>query len=230
MTENKSKIHQKCYEQHTAITTLMTKLLFFKDDEEERQIMRSAPKDQQQDYGLNEREAKAKTHKRFLDKEKVAVLDKYIFPSMANLRFFFKSIAAYPQLREVFEDDIKDLLGIRRNNPQPDNYGFIIFNLLHSILLTGEGVCNEKRRHNKDFRLRLNQLLQETVRAKVDASLTDVFNNESAQRTVADDFNRVWGWTRMLAQSIDQSVEDNIPPRRTIKSRAIPLREHDEPI
>lgn len=208
----------------------MTKLLFFKDDEEERKIMRSAPKDQQLEYGLKELEEKARTHKRYLDKEKVAVLDKYIFQSMANLRFFFKSIAAYPQLREVFEDDIKDLLGIRRNNPQPNNYGFIIFNLLHSILQIGEGVYNEKRSHNKDFRLRLNQLLQETVWDKVDASLTDVFNNESAQRTVADDFNRVWGWTRMLAESIDQSAEDNVPPRRTIKSRTIPLRGHDEPI
>jgi hypothetical protein len=108
---------------------------------------------------------------------------------MANLVLFFKSIAAYPQLGEVFEDDIKDLLGIRRNNPQLNNYGFIIFNLLQSILQIGEGVYNEKRSHNKDFRLRLNQLLQETVWAKVDESLTDVFKKASAQHVVADDFN-----------------------------------------
>jgi hypothetical protein len=42
---------------------------------------------------------KLKKHKRYLDKEKVKILNNYIFPSMANVVFFFKSIVSYPELR-----------------------------------------------------------------------------------------------------------------------------------
>src|SRR5437870_3613693 len=113
-------------------------------------------------------------------------------PAMANLTFFFRCISKYPQLGEVFEDDVKDLLGVRRENPQSNNYGFIISNLLHSFLLIEEGGYNEKRGHNKDFRLRLNQILQEIVRAKVAVSITNVFKNENAQGAVLNDIDRVW--------------------------------------
>ena len=144
---------------------------------------------------------------------------------MANLTFFFKCIAGYPELRGHFENDIKDLLGIRRNNPQANNYGFVISSLLQAVLLIGEGLYNEKREYNKDFRLRLNQILQEIVWAKVDISLTEVFKNESAQRVVSDDFNRVWGWTRMLADGLDKAAEDKVIPLRTIDFHTDHLRE-----
>src|SRR5262245_37848318 len=55
--------------------------------------------------------------------KKVEILNKYIFPAMANLDFFFSTIAVYPMFQEVFEDDIKDLLGIRRYNPGKTEYG-----------------------------------------------------------------------------------------------------------
>ena len=34
---------------------------------------------------------------------------------MANLAFFFEVIARHPELEDVYGDDIRDLLGIRRN-------------------------------------------------------------------------------------------------------------------
>jgi hypothetical protein len=168
---------------------------------------------------------KLKKHKRYLDKEKVKILNNYIFPSMANVVFFFKSIVSYPELREVFEDDIKDLLGVRRLNPQSNNYGFVFFNLLHSILLVGEGIYIDKREHRKDFRLRLNQLLQELVWAKFEVSLAKVFRNERAQRVVAGDFYRVWGWTRMLAEGLDEANEAIQTPGRIIDFDTYHLKE-----
>lgn len=177
---------------------------------------------------LNEQEEKARGRKRYLDKEKVKVLDKLIFPSMANLSYFFRCLTIYPQLREVFEDDVKDLLGVKRNNPQENNYGFIFFDLLRSILLIGEEIRVGERDYDKGFRLRLNQVLQEIVWAKVDVSLANVFKNPSAQRVVADDFNRVWAWTRMLAESVDQSAEDNTPPHRTIRTGTYQLKPDGE--
>jgi hypothetical protein len=169
-----------------------------------------------------------KENKRYLDKEKVRILDDYIFPSMATLVFFFKCIASYPELRPIFENDIKDLLGIRRVNPEPGNYGFIVFNLLHAILLVGEGPYLNTRGHNRDFRLRLNQLLQEIVWAKFDVSLSDVFGNSSAQRSVREDFNKVWGWTRMLSEGIENFAEDKQPPHRTIEFDTAHLKEESD--
>ena len=63
--------------------------------------------------------------KRYLDTEKVDLLNNYIFPSMANVIFFFRCMSRYPRLKARFENDVKDLLGVRRENPRPDNYGFI---------------------------------------------------------------------------------------------------------
>ena len=203
----------------------MVKLLQFKEKEEERQIMMSAPTDQQQEYGVNEQIEKARKYKRYLDKEKVAVLDKHIFPAMATITFFFKCVADYPEIREVFEDDIKDLLGVRRQKPQEQDYGFIFFKLLYSVLLIGQGVYDKTRTPDKDFRLRLNQLLQETVWAKVDASLTNVFKNASAQRVVSDDFHKTWAWTCMLADSVDQLQKTKYHLEELLKFVLIILKE-----
>jgi hypothetical protein len=74
--------------------------------------------------------------KRYLDKEKVLLLNKHIFPAMANLLFFFYYVSRYPELREVFDDDIEELLGVRRDTTKYE-YGYIFNILIQSILLIG---------------------------------------------------------------------------------------------
>ena len=56
-------------------------------------------------------------NKRNLDRRKRYILDKYIFESMANLIFFFEYLKKHPDLRDVFEDDIKELFGYIRVKP-----------------------------------------------------------------------------------------------------------------
>ena len=57
---------------------------------------------------------------------------------MANLLFFFECISKYPVLEELFEDDIQDLLGIRRSDPQQQIIGHIVSRLLYWILIRPE--------------------------------------------------------------------------------------------
>ena len=174
---------------------------------------------------LNNRNIVKRNRKRYLDKEKVLLLDRHIFPAMANLTFFFYYVSKYPELREIFDDDIKDLLGIRHN--AEDNYGFVFADLIRSIL--GVGFSYNPKTHVNDFRLQLIQILLETSWAKVDVSMASVFKNSSAQRIVADDFNRVWAWTRMLSEQIElqTATEDRVHRTISFHSR-IPLRPDDE--
>ncbi|MGC2426563.1 MAG: hypothetical protein WA421_05980 [Nitrososphaeraceae archaeon] len=132
MTIGSSKTRIKSYFQDYSVVRLMTLLLHYASDVENGQ-----PID--------------KGRKRYLDKEKVTILDKFIFPSMANLAFFFRSISRYPELKEIFDNDIKDLLGINRVDPQQNKYGFIFFELVRSILVIEEEAYSEEVANEDDF-------------------------------------------------------------------------------
>ena len=128
-------------------------------------------------------------------------------------------MSRYPQLQIVFENDIKDLLGVRRQKPNKGNYGFILSDLLKSILALGIKdrfyVDHEEMISVKDFRLRLASILCEIFKTKVCLILKDVLKDPTLECTVEEDFNRTLAWSTILADSVDQS-EDSEPPHRTI--------------
>ena len=71
--------------------------------------------------------------------KKVRILD-IIFQAMADLTFFFKTVALHPELQQILESDIKDLLGVKHQSTQ--EYGYMICDLLP--------VCiDSRRRHNQ---------------------------------------------------------------------------------
>jgi hypothetical protein len=146
---------------------------------------------------------------------------------MANIVFLLRVVSEYALLKEIFLNDIKDLLGVRRENPQPDNFGFIFSAIIRSVLLTeNDELYFKKEMPGEDLSLRLNQVLPENVWAKIKLSLTKVLKNPAAQRVVEDDFNRALAWAEMLAEGI----EDSKPPHRTLVFGVVPLREDDPPI
>ena len=151
---------------------------------------------------------------RSLRTKKTRILDEIIFPAMADLTYFFKMVGQYPDLQILFENDTKDLLGIRRNKPLESMYGFAFFDLLCGILQIGGSRYNQRTESKKDdFRLRLNDLLQRIVCHKISASLTDVIKTEGARKSVLGDFERSISWTGALAYGIDQNAEKEAPTR-----------------
>ena len=138
--------------------------------------------------------------------KKVRILD-IVFQAMADLTFFFKTISLHPELLEVLDSDIKDLLGIRHKSSHV--YGFMILDLLRSILIVEDGQKGGSIKRD-DFRLSLNNKIQGIVLDKANRSLPLVFNNDRAEHIVWDDLGRAWAWTRMLA--IDKEFGD---PHRT---------------
>ena len=134
-----------------------------------------------------------------LRKLKVRILDKFVFPAMANLFYFFNEISKHPELQESFDDDIKDLLGVRRYNPKNDNYGFIFSNLIASILkikLLGEHLESD------DFRLRLIQILQNIIFLGIEQSLPDILKERRSYNRMLQDMEGSLGWTLMLAYHV----------------------------
>jgi hypothetical protein len=163
---------------------------------------------------------------RSLRTKKVRVLDDIIFQAMADLTFFFESIAAHPELLVIFDSDIKELLGVRHEGSQ--EYGFMLRRLLRSILIIEEerdiggvrdiGKVRDKDRLNDkqdDYRLRLNHILQGIVFDKARPYIVDTFDLREVQHVLKEDFSRAWGWTGTLSYGIDERNEGT--PRRTFQ-------------
>lgn len=144
---------------------------------------------------LEEIERKLRT----LQNTKGEVLDEIIFPSMANLTFFFKSVLDLPELN--FESDIIQLLGIRRLTPRPWNYAFVFVNLVHAMISTKKGY------KKNDFRIRLIHELQKQIWHKFQELSSEVFLTSRAFNTVNQDIERAMTWTEMIASKINDEYD-----------------------
>ena len=58
--------------------------------------------------------------------DKTRILENIIFPSMVNLTFFLECISNHKDLQNVFDNDLKELFGIKRNEPRAYNYAFML--------------------------------------------------------------------------------------------------------
>jgi hypothetical protein len=86
---------------------------------------------------------------RNLDRMKVHVLDKFIFPSMANLTVFLEYIAKNEELQATFDDDLKELF-FGKGTGKSD--ATIVFQRFIQSTIT----WNWKKKENaNDFRLAL---------------------------------------------------------------------------
>jgi hypothetical protein len=138
--------------------------------------------------------------KRNLDRRKVDVLDKHVFRSMANLIVFFDNLAKHPELRYVYEEDLKELLGFIGQNAEKyeDN---IVTRLLQSILTW------DTNREPINFRLELIASIQNVLYHKLyyltlmDKNLGDSMTNT----IVSPDVGRALTWSRMFSSKYRQS-------------------------
>jgi hypothetical protein len=165
-----------------------------------------------------------------LDRLKVYYLDKHIFPALANLAFFFEATAKHPELDDLYRNDIKDLLGIRRKKPSDKSKpkpscGFMFSDLLRNILKVS-GSPFEKKEILKDYSLILNHRAEEIVRMKVARSLSSgqyskggimeiIPNEANVHGRILGDFDGALAWTGMLASRVENRPEDEEEPHRT---------------
>jgi hypothetical protein len=143
-----------------------------------------------------------------LGTKKVRILNEIVFPSVANVLYFFNEISKHPELQKTFNEDIKDLLGVHRHNPNPNNYGYIFSNLIASILMVE---WTGKHLEEDDFRLRLIQILQEIIFLGIRQSLPEFLKDKRMFNRMLQDLEGATGWTSTLALHVKD--EKNLPSR-----------------
>ena len=104
---------------------------------------------------------------------KVHILDTVIFPSMANLLYFFWQVSLDYKFRDLFDDDIKELFGVKRNDPFSNTYGYVFASLIDNMLVwgltgnSGRDYYSEYERIKDtmkgNFRIRLLHILQSII-------------------------------------------------------------------
>lgn len=161
-----------------------------------------------------------KIKERNLRTNKTRILDKIIFQSMANLSFFLDSISRHPQLQSVFDDDLKDLFGIRRNNSNAQNRGFMFGKLMGGILTYEPYAIDNKVKDKKNFRIVLLHALQDGIFQFMAQLIHEEFNTPGTIKIVLDDLSRAVAWVNFYASKVEDEDKD-IAPKRTFDFESI---------
>lgn len=124
-------------------------------------------------------------------------LQNIVFPAMANLLFFFEAVSNNPNLFTEFEDQIKDLLGIRRLNPRAFNYATSFISLIEGMIVTTS--------KNEDFRVRLMQKLGDLIWLKV--TNMKILETPKTTGRVLQDIGLGLAWLEMLASRVSDEYD-----------------------
>jgi hypothetical protein len=156
---------------------------------------------------------KDERRERNLRTDKTRMLDKIIFPSMANLTYFLDSISKHPNLQSIFEDDLKDLFGIKRNNPDAQNRGFMFGKLMTGIMSWDPLAIDPKVKDKRNFRLILLRILQRAIFDLTMQLAIEEFPTGTA-KIISEDIARAVAWIDFYASRVEEEDKD-IPPNRT---------------
>jgi hypothetical protein len=151
---------------------------------------------------------------------KTEILDDIIFQSMANLIYFFQAIYESPQLNELFEKDVIELLDPRRVredinlvNGRMNSSGLAFRqNNFARLVLTALTIPNAKMKKKgplTDFRIALLYQLQSIIRDKVE----DILRRDhgwSGHITLkaGEEFYDTLRWLALIAEAAAEEVKD----------------------
>jgi len=153
---------------------------------------------------------------------KVHILDKVIFPSIANLVYFLETVAVNPDLRDLFNEDLGDLLDSGKNTPIQiqsnigTKVGIDIRETMFTRFIAASLMLNQKNLEGEstNFRIKLVQDLQGIIYGKIMEILLTEYgysNFNQLRESVLDDIRRALGWILFIGNSAQ--YENKIPRR-----------------
>ena len=192
----------KCYAASEALVKVLSDIHNFevrKARLEEKINAAGASKDKKQLKILEEDRKTLKKDKRLLDRRKVDTLNKYIFPSMANLTQFLEYMLVSPHVGRVFERDLKALFFAKSEVSQNKEPVFARFidACCWSMTVPKEGGT---RTPLPDFRIILMEIMMDKIwmmmRGIAEYKFRDV---EFLNNVLYVDFNRAASWMKEFA-------------------------------
>jgi hypothetical protein len=194
-TPKNDEIEKQCYKPSDSLVRFLENKLQY--EKKRKEIVMGGKRDlskEEEQEGRN------------LDRMKVHVLDKYIFPSMANLTVFLEYIAKNEELQTVFEDDLKELFF---GKPDEKSDAIIVFQRFIESSIT----WNWKKRENaNDFRLTLIYCLEHILFQYLTSIGLYLLDPTIVNSVVSQDLSRVLMWTKLLARNVDIDIRDASRP------------------
>lgn len=132
-----------------------------------------------------------------LNRKKTYILNKIIFPAMANLTVFLEYIAKNHELQTVFYDDLKDLFfGMLDNNPRGK------IPVFRRFILSAVTWNYKKEKGQNNFRVELLHIMQRVIYDQlINIAMYELSPNVSSI-LIENDLGRAYTWTELLAANV----------------------------
>jgi hypothetical protein len=147
-----------------------------------------------------------KKHGRYLQKEKVRILNEIIFPSMANVLYFLEEVAKSRELKEGFDQDIKELLGLQYTAEKtaegyyyPETakgYRPAIQRLVGAMLKWDYNRTGEE----PNFRLEALATIQHELSNELSSLATFQLSLDASAKLVTRDLSSVDAWAQLISK------------------------------
>jgi len=151
-----------------------------------------------------------------INNKKTRLLDGTILPSMANLIVFFEYLTKYPQLRELFEDDVKELFGyVRGDQKKFQERPAIIRRFISAVFNSWPLIKKDPKDPNSEyvqdpnnFRLDvIGDLQTELMNIITGLAREDFGGTFGVNEIVNTDMGRAVTWAKLYAQRYTKSKE-----------------------
>lgn len=162
-----------------------------------------------------------------LDRRKVDILNKVIFPSMANVTYFLEFINEHPILRESFENDLKELLGVEQGPGDRSPIAretFIFGRFVNAAIARGSGT------NSSDFRTLLLDAMQYSISQEVTDLCTAIHGDEMINSVIVPDMSRALAWVRSISRIYQERENEELNElRRKGNEDEIKQKEQQQP-
>jgi hypothetical protein len=205
LTRTRSIKSTKCYMPSTAITNLMRDML---------QLSNKLGKKKRAGGVTNKELARErKNHNR----RKVYVLNKHIFPAMANLTVLLENTQKESYIRDIFEDDIMALFlgeSVKGDNKAPIFQRFLVASVCKKQIGEPNSAAEESPNTSKlSFRFILSMLMQWVVYQMIREEGPHKYGLDNFLNDVLyDDLKRPLAWTQVFAQHANKHFDEKRRP------------------
>lgn len=156
---------------------------------------------------------------RNLDKAKVDILDNVIFPSFANLIYFFEAVAGSNRMFNAFQDELEELLDPRKAKSAAEISGHEMrmssmqFRRNNLARLVDSALAIPIRNYSNrqavdDFRIGLMYQLFKIIGDYMDLLLSHEYSTSQIWLSFIDDYKKMQGWLALLSRSVKESPKE----------------------